>query len=165
MFLPLERVRTQRDADQGGTFRWYHDDCLPERLGAGIVTIRLHGNDEDRQRTFDRAETVRRIPPGDPAFETLCRRRNDADRINRHPDDMLMFVAGSFGRRPTSAVEPDHDRCELDLDARPSPGPRPTARRLSAEPPKEEKRGFGAPRTRSNTPTAPVGCRREPPSP
>lgn len=65
-FAPLERVRTHRNADKGGTFRWYNDDRQPDRLGGGIVTVRLHTNDEDRQRKFNRAENVRQIPPGDP---------------------------------------------------------------------------------------------------
>jgi hypothetical protein len=87
--IPDERVRTHRNEDQRGTFRWYNDYRLPERLGGGIVTVRLHSNDEDKQRKFNRAENVRQIPPGDPDFETLYKRRNDAESINRHLDDTL----------------------------------------------------------------------------
>jgi len=54
-----------------------------------VVTVRLHGNDEDRRRKFNRTENVRPIPPGDPDFERLYRRRNDAESINRHLDDTL----------------------------------------------------------------------------
>jgi len=89
VFVPLERVRTHRNEDQRGTYRWYNDYRLPERLGGGIVTVRLHSNDEDKQRKFNRAENVRQIPPGDPDFETLYKRRNDAESINRHLDDTL----------------------------------------------------------------------------
>ena len=51
--------------------------------------MRLHGNAEDVKRKFNRAENVRQIPPGDPDFEVLYRRRNDAESINRHLDDTL----------------------------------------------------------------------------
>jgi hypothetical protein len=100
VFVPLQRVRTHRNADKRGTYRWYNDYRLPEHLGGGIVTVRLHANDEDRQRKFDRAENVRQIPPGDPDFETLYRRRNDAESINRHLHDTLWLRrAHSVGAR------------------------------------------------------------------
>jgi len=64
------------------------------------VTVRLDTNDEGRQRKFNRAENVRRIPPGDPGFETLYRRRSDAESINRHLDDTLWLRrAHSVGAR------------------------------------------------------------------
>ncbi len=100
VFVPLERARTHRNADKGGTFRWYNDYRLPERLGGGVVTVRLHSNDDDKQRKFNRAENVRQIPPGDPDFETLYKRRNDAESINRHLDDTLWLRrAHSVGAR------------------------------------------------------------------
>ena len=45
--------------------------------------------DPTAKRKFNRAENVRQIPPGDPDFEILYRRRNDAESINRHLDDTL----------------------------------------------------------------------------
>ena len=63
------------------------------------VTVRLHTNDEDRQRKFNRAENVREIPPGDPDFETLYKRRNDAESINRYLDDMLWLRGRVSGPR------------------------------------------------------------------
>ena len=100
MFVPLERVRTHRNADKRGRYRWYNDYRLPERLGGGTVTVRLHTNDEDRLRKFNRAENVRQIPPGDPDFELLYKRRNDAESINRHLDDTLWLRrAHSVGAR------------------------------------------------------------------
>ncbi len=73
---------------------------LPERLGGGIVTVRLHNNDEDKQRTFNRAENGRQIPPGDPGYETVYKRRNDAESINGHLDDTLWLRrAHSVGAR------------------------------------------------------------------
>jgi hypothetical protein len=97
--------RSERDArpvntDTRGTFRWYNDYRLPERLGGGVVTVRLHANAEDAKRKFNRAENVRQIPPGDPDFEVLYRRRKDAESINRHLDDTLWLRrAHSVGNR------------------------------------------------------------------
>ena len=64
------------------------------------MTVRLHANAEDTKRKFNRAENVRQIAPGDPDFETLYRRRNDAESINRHLDDTLWLRrAHSIGNR------------------------------------------------------------------
>ena len=53
-----------------------------------------------RARKFNRAENVRPIPPSDPDFERLYRRRNDAESINRHLDDTLWLRrAHSIGHR------------------------------------------------------------------
>jgi hypothetical protein len=100
VFVPLDRVRTHRTVAKRGTFRWYNDYRLPEHLGGGVVTVRLHSNAEDKKRKFNRAENVRQIPPGDPDFEILYRRRNDAESINRHFDDTLWLRrAHSVGNR------------------------------------------------------------------
>jgi hypothetical protein len=88
LFSELPRVRTHRNADKSG-FRWYNDYRLPADLGGGTVTVRLHGNDEDAKRRFNRTENVRPIPPTDPDFKGLYRRRNDAESINRALDDTL----------------------------------------------------------------------------
>jgi hypothetical protein len=90
-FVPLERIRTHRTESKAGTYRWYNDYRLPDNYGAGTLTVRLHGNDEDKKRRFNRTENVRPIPPGDPDFERLYRRRNDAESINRHLDDSLFL--------------------------------------------------------------------------
>ena len=82
-------MRTHRTQDKSGLFRWYNDYLLPERLGGGVVTVRLHANHDDAKRKFNRTENVRQIAPGDPDFEVLYRRRNDAESINRHLDDTL----------------------------------------------------------------------------
>jgi hypothetical protein len=100
VFVPLDRIRTHRNTDKRGTYRWYNDYRLPEHLGGGVVTVRLHANAEDAKRKFNRAENVRQIPPGDPDFEVLYRRRNDAESINRHLDDTLWLRrAHSIGNR------------------------------------------------------------------
>jgi hypothetical protein len=85
----LRRVRTHRIRDKSGAFRWYNDYQLPERLGAGTVTVRFHGTDHDAARKINRPENLRVIPAGDPDFARLFRRRNDAESINRAIDDTL----------------------------------------------------------------------------
>lgn len=88
-FTPLPRVRTHRSKDKSGKYRWYNDYRLPDTYGGGTVTVRLHGNAEDAARKLNRTENVRPIPPGDPDFERLYPRRNDAESINRALDDSL----------------------------------------------------------------------------
>ena len=105
LFTPLKRVRTHRKRDKT-KYRWYNDLELPEHLGRKQITVRLHGNDEDARRKFNRTENVRPIPPGDPDFQRLYRRRNDAESINRALDDTL------FLRRAHSM---GHERQHLNL--------------------------------------------------
>ncbi len=97
-FIELKRIRTHRTQDKTGLFRWYNDYLLPESVGEGVVTVRLHGNDEDAARKFNRTENVRVIPPSDPDFKALYARRNDAESINRAIDDsMWLSRAHSVG--------------------------------------------------------------------
>lgn len=70
VFTELRRVRTHRNADKGG-YRWYNDYRLPETLGGGTITLRLHATDDDTRRQFNRTENVRPIPPTDPDFQRL----------------------------------------------------------------------------------------------
>ena len=88
-FTELRRIRTHRNADKSGRYRWYNDYQLPQRHGGGTITVRLHGNDDDRARKLNRTENLRPIPPGDPDFARLYPRRNDAESINRDLDDTL----------------------------------------------------------------------------
>jgi hypothetical protein len=88
-FTELRRVRTHRIKDKVGTYRWYNDYVLPDRLGSRVVTVRLHATDEDRARRFNRTENVRPIAPTDPDFRDLYARRNDAESINRGVVDSL----------------------------------------------------------------------------
>jgi hypothetical protein len=47
-FIELKHIRTHRTQDKTGLFRWYNHYLLPESVGGGVVTVRLHGNDEER---------------------------------------------------------------------------------------------------------------------
>jgi hypothetical protein len=97
-FERLVRVRTHRNRDKNGRYRWYNDYQLPARYEDQTITVRLHGNDEDTARKLNRTENLRPIPPGDPDFERLFPRRNDAESINRHLDDtMWLGRAHSIG--------------------------------------------------------------------
>jgi len=100
VFVPLDRVRTHRNADGNGRYRWYNDYRIPADLGSGTLTVRLHGNDEDVKRRLNRTENVRPIAPTDPDFKDLFRLRNDAESINRGLDDtMYLRRAHSVGHR------------------------------------------------------------------
>jgi hypothetical protein len=88
-FVPLRRVRTHRNRDKSGLYRWYNDYRLPLSYGGGTVTVRLHANDEDAARGFNRTENLRPIPPADDDFRALYARRNDAESINRGVVDSL----------------------------------------------------------------------------
>ena len=97
-FTPVPRVRTHRNPSKNG-YRWYNDYRLPDHLGAGTVTVRLHANNDDTARKFNRTENVRPIAPDDPCFSKLFRRRNDAESINRALEDTLWLRrAHSLGR-------------------------------------------------------------------
>ena len=99
-FTELPRVRTHRNRDKSGKYRWYNDYSLPEHLGAGNVTVRLHATDDDTRRKLNRTENVRPIPADDPDVARLYRRRNDAESINRGLDDTLWLGrAHSLGHR------------------------------------------------------------------
>jgi hypothetical protein len=89
IFEKLERVRTHRNRDLCGTYRWYNEYRLPPEEGGGTVTVRLHGTEEDRERRLNRPENVRVIASTDPDFAKLYARRNDAESINRALDDSL----------------------------------------------------------------------------
>lgn len=98
-FEALRRIRTHRTRDKSRLYRWYNDYGLPERMGGGIVTVRLHANDQDRTKRFNRTENVRAIPPSDPNFARLYSRRNDAESINWNLEDTLFLGrAHSVGR-------------------------------------------------------------------
>ncbi len=88
-FEPLQRIRTHRNQDRNGKYRWYNDYRLPEHLSGATITVRLHGNDEDTKRKLNRTENLRPISQDDDDFARLYPRRNDAESINRNLDDTL----------------------------------------------------------------------------
>jgi hypothetical protein len=99
-FDELRRTHTIRRADKAGTYRWYNEYALPDHLGGAKITVRLHGDDQDTKRKLNRTENLRPIPPSDPDFADLFRRRNDAESINRNLDDTLFLRrAHSVGHR------------------------------------------------------------------
>ena len=62
-FDELRRIHTIRRADKAGTYRWYNEYALPDDLGGGKITVRLHGDDQDTKRKLNRTENLRPIPP------------------------------------------------------------------------------------------------------
>jgi hypothetical protein len=88
-FTELPRVRTHRNRDKNGQYRWYNDYQLPDRYEGQTITVRLHGSSDDTARRFNRTENIRPIPPSDPDFARLYPRRNDAESINRNLEDTL----------------------------------------------------------------------------
>jgi hypothetical protein len=100
VFSALRRTRTRRTQDRNRLFRWYNDYELPNSLGGGEITVRLHANEHDKARGLNRTENVRPIPQSDPEFARLYARRNDAESINRALNDTLYLGrAHSVGRR------------------------------------------------------------------
>jgi len=91
VFLPLERIKTERrkSADR---FRFYNVYRLPSEYGGGELRVRLTGNQEDEHCGLNRAEHLRAIPPFDPDFHRLFRRRNDAESLNRGIEDSFYWT-------------------------------------------------------------------------
>ena len=71
---------------------------MPEWVGSGTRTVRLHGDEQDDKRGLNLTANARPIPPDDPDFDRRYVRRNDAESINRHLDDtMWLGRAHSLG--------------------------------------------------------------------
>lgn len=91
-FVLLERTKTERRSNRNGDmYRFYNNYKLPPEYGGGQVRLRLTGNDEDAKRGLNRAERLRAIPPSDPDFQGLFRRRNDVESLNRGIEDSLYW--------------------------------------------------------------------------
>ena len=71
-------------------------------MTAGDANRAQDGNDENQARTLNRTENRRPISPGDPDFERLFRRRNDAESINRHLDDTMRLAVPTASGAPAS---------------------------------------------------------------
>jgi hypothetical protein len=89
VFTELRRIRTHRNRDKTGQYRWYNDYALPHHYNSQTITVRLHNTPEDAARRFNRTENVRPLAPTDPDFPGLYARRNDAESINRDLEDSL----------------------------------------------------------------------------
>lgn len=92
VFKELVRKRTHRNRDKNGLYRWYNDYALPQENGSGTITVRLHADESDAARRFNRTENIRPIAPSDPDFKHIYARRNDAESINRGLDDTLWLT-------------------------------------------------------------------------
>src|SRR3981189_400740 len=88
-FVGLPRLRTHRNQDASGLFRWYNEYVLPELYGRKHLMVRLYNNEEDAARKFNRTENVRPIPASDPDFKSIYSRRSDSESINRGLEDTL----------------------------------------------------------------------------
>lgn len=82
----LRRLRTMRQTDKSGRFRWYNEYALPN---GKTITVRLDTTEQDKTRKLNRSENVRQIAPNDPDFKRIYRRRNDIESINRGLDDSM----------------------------------------------------------------------------
>lgn len=74
-------------AADSGLYRWYNDHRLPEHMGGGKVTVRLHQNEARSHAQVQPDRERSAIPPSDPDFPRLCRRRNDSESLNRSLED------------------------------------------------------------------------------
>jgi hypothetical protein len=88
ILVPLERVGNPVRHNPNGDYRTYVEYRVPSPRGGRGVTIReaTYNRPED---TFNRAENLRQIPPGDPDYQRLIGRRSDAEAANRIIDDHL----------------------------------------------------------------------------
>jgi hypothetical protein len=103
IFRPLRRVRTQRYPGGRG-WRWYNQYALPDEFAKREINVRLHGDDSDAKRRFNRAENLRAIAPSDPDFDRLYALRPDAESLNRSIEDSLYLKkAHSVGRHRQEA--------------------------------------------------------------
>ncbi|PNB46244.1 hypothetical protein C1X73_34840, partial [Pseudomonas sp. FW305-130] len=68
-FIELKRLRTMRQVDGKGRYRFYNEYALP----GGTVTVRLDTTEKDKARKLNRSENVRQISPSDPDFARVYR--------------------------------------------------------------------------------------------
>jgi hypothetical protein len=118
-FVELPRLRTHRNQDASGLFRWYNDFELPTIYGGKTVTVRLYNNDEDAARKFNRTENVRPIAPSDPDFKEIY---GPADRLRVHqpgPGGHAVPQSGPQHRARPPAREPPRVRHHGELAGAP----------------------------------------------
>ena len=101
-FVELPGVRTHRNQDASGMFPWYNEYVLANLDGGKHLMVRLHGQDVDAARKFNRTENVRSIASSDPAFKRLHARRSDSQSINREVKDTLSLTGPTAWGTPAS---------------------------------------------------------------
>lgn len=99
VLVPLTRASNISRRNPGGDYRTYVEYEVPHPEGRKRIKIR-EATFNRADDTFNRAENVRQIPPGDPDFDRLIGRRSDAEAANRVVDDHLYLRrAMSIGAR------------------------------------------------------------------
>ena len=97
--VPLERVANIVRKNRNGTFRTYVEYSVPHPRGGKPHKI-MEPTYNTPDDTFNRAENIRQIPPGDADYTRLMGRRSDAEAANRQIDDQLYLRrARSLGAR------------------------------------------------------------------
>ncbi|MCZ7529038.1 MAG: hypothetical protein M5U31_01025 [Acidimicrobiia bacterium] len=121
----LRRVRTHRTKDKTGNYRWYNHYELPAEYGDATITVRLHSTADDTARGLNRTENVRPIPPTDPDFTDLFRRRIHQPSPRRH----ALPAQGTQHRPPPPTREHPRLRGDRQLaHTPPASPPGPTTR-------------------------------------
>ena len=96
--VPLPRTMTRIIPNADGTFRTYVEYEVAHPRGGEPQTLRERTYNDPDKDSFNRAENIRQIPPGDPDYERLKGRRSDAEAANRQIDaDLYLRRAHSVG--------------------------------------------------------------------
>lgn len=97
LLTPLSRVKTTRPQLKSG--RCYNEYRVPREHGGGTVRLRLPADAEDHANGFNREEHLLAFAAGDPDYDRIYGRRNDAESGNNTLDNsMLRERAHSVGR-------------------------------------------------------------------
>ena len=105
-FTELARVRTHRNADKNG-YRWYNDYRLPDHLGGGTITVRLHGNADD-----DSAEVQpHRERPAHPPDRPRLRRALPRDATTPSPSTAPSTTPSGSAEPTASATNASTSTC------------------------------------------------------
>ncbi len=96
VYTPLVRIKTSKPRTTGACYNEY---VVPPELGSGVIRLPVTSDDHDRADKFNREEWLHAFAPGDPDYERLYRRRNDAESGNASLDNsMPRERAHSIGR-------------------------------------------------------------------
>jgi hypothetical protein len=96
VYTPLIRIKTSKPRKSGACYNEY---VVPAEFGGGVIRLRVTSDDQDRASKFNREEWLHAFAPGDPDYERLYGRRNDAESGNASLDNsMPRERAHSVGR-------------------------------------------------------------------